>query len=69
MRKSHAKQGAVVSVSEVELNFGHRREELRLKYASLSNHELHRLANETAVLAAALLALAWERNWSVPTGN
>ena len=52
-----------------QLAFGRNREAFSRKYAHLDLRELDRLASETALLAASLRALLWERMWSVPTGN
>ena len=56
-------------LDEEALAFGANREALRRKYADLDLRELFTLANETSVLATKLLALAWERMRSEPTGN
>jgi hypothetical protein len=56
-------------LEKYELAHGANLEAFRRKYAGLDNRELDKLANETAILAAKLRALVWERTWSVPTGN
>jgi len=55
--------------NEFALRRGQRHKELRREYAALGVRELEKLANETAMLAAELRALVWERLWSAPTSN
>jgi hypothetical protein len=67
--KARTKSAGAAGLEKHELAFGRNREALRRKYADLDLRELDKLSNETAILAAALRALFWERLWSAPTGN
>jgi len=69
MKREIAQQSGGRQMDEQALAFGRNREALRRKYADLDVRELDKLAHETAILAAELMALVWERLWSSPTGN
>jgi hypothetical protein len=69
VKRDIPEQAVATRLDEYNFAFGSDRDALRQKYAALSVGDLNKLAIETAVLAAELRALYWERIWSSPTGN